>query len=153
MQGSLVVYTNPNTKLDACKLYKVYNKNCIRLQLYACIKACRICSWWKSRLEKSSRFFILYVYFCSWDFNLLTCNFTIMKKTSNGWQAVIETAKNNYFIEMKKIWRWKRTREAYSEGDFIRDWTCRDCKKSTFKRVLDIFRLHNNINTYEFMDY
>ena len=43
-----------------------------------------------------------------------------MNRTKNGYNAVLETAENNYYIELEKIWSKKYSFNVFSEGDSIR---------------------------------
>lgn len=82
-----------------------------------------------------------------------------MKKTKNWFQAVIETASNNYFVELvkKPDYKYMYTLKAYTEGDEVEndDYYIRwRVKKSDFIECIEMFFKHIlEIKKYSLMDY
>ena len=78
-----------------------------------------------------------------------------MAKSKNWYNAVLETAKNNYFIELEKVWLKKYRFSAYSEGDEI--WTLNykieKLKKWKFTECILDFLNAFKIKDFQFMDY
>ncbi len=78
-----------------------------------------------------------------------------MKKAKNGYNAVIETAENNYFIELEKIWSKKYSFNVFSEGDSIRslNYKIEKLKKSDFTNCILDFLNTFKIKNFDFMEY
>ena len=79
-----------------------------------------------------------------------------MKKTSNGWQAVIETAINNYFIELVRNNKISYTLKAYTEWEEVINMNYRflkRLKKSDFTNCILDFLNTFKIRDYSLMDY
>lgn len=78
-----------------------------------------------------------------------------MKKSKNGYNAVIETASNNYFIELEKVWSKKYSFNVFSEGDSIRslNYKIEKLKKSDFTNCILDFLNAFRIKNFDFMEY
>ena len=78
-----------------------------------------------------------------------------MNKVKNWYNAVIETAENNYFLELVKIWNKKYWFTVYSEWDAIRNiaYKFAKLKKSDFTSCIIDFLNWNWIKNFNFMDY
>ena len=78
-----------------------------------------------------------------------------MKKSKNGYNAVLETAENNYYIELEKIWSKKYSFNVFSEGDSIRslNYKIEKLKKSDFTNCILDFLNTFKIKNFDFMEY
>lgn len=81
-----------------------------------------------------------------------------MKKTKNWFQAVIETASNNYFIELvkKTDYKYRYILKAYTEWEEIEsnEYYFRNrLKKSDFTNCILDFLNTFKIRDYSLMDY
>lgn len=86
-------------------------------------------------------------------FLFITC--LIMNKTTHWYNAVIETAENNYYIELEKIWTKKYKFSAYSEWDEIRglNYKIEKLKKWKFTECILDFLNAFKIKDFNFMEY
>lgn len=78
-----------------------------------------------------------------------------MKKSKNGYNAVIETAENNYYIELENTWSKKYDFTVYAEGDAIWNigYQFKKLKKSDFTSCVLDFLNAFKIRDFQFMEY
>lgn len=78
-----------------------------------------------------------------------------MNRTKNGYNAVLETAENNYYIELEKIWSKKYSFNVFSEGDSIRslNYKIEKLKKWKFTECIIDFLNAFKIKDFTFLDF
>ena len=78
-----------------------------------------------------------------------------MKKSKNGYNAVIETAENNYFLELENTWSKKYNFTVYTDWDAIWNiaYQFKKLKKSDFTSCVLDFLNAFKIRDFQFMEY